>query len=94
MGVLAHKGLSKQPNSQLCVSMRVCVLIFIGRICALGAMYSLQCTECETKGVCVCAHIAIVSELSAVAGFFPPVRCFVGGVLAALSSNKEPPLPA
>lgn len=92
MGVLAHKGLSKQPNSQLCVSMRVCVLIFIGRICALGAMYSLQCTECETKGVC--AHIAIVSELSAVAGFFPPVRCFVGGVLAALSSNKERPLPA
>lgn len=86
MGVRAHKGPTTQP---VCcgVSMRACVLIFTGRMCAAVAKYSLQCTGCETKGVCE-SVAAIVSELIAEAGFFPPVQCFVGGVLAAQQQQR------
>ena len=73
----------------VCVCARVCV-------CVPGAMHSLQCTVCETKRlcVCVCLGFSIVSDLSGGAGFFPPVRRFVGGAFVGSSSNKEPQLPA
>lgn len=65
-------------------------------VCVQEAVYSLQCPVCETKRVrvYVCLGFSIVGGLSPGAGFFPPVQCFVGGVLAGFSSNKEPVLPA